>query len=107
MPCELHEVWNVRHGGGVLAFLVAAAAAEMIDSQAQAGMALGNAADIGEGIRAQHGDRNLGLLGGGPQPVEGAVGEPAARGIVQKRPSQTEHARLAAPRGEGRWGGPG
>ena len=42
-------------------------------------------------------DRDAGVLGGGPEPVERAILQPAAQRLLQEPVAQTEHARLVPP----------
>ena len=61
-------------------------------------MPLGDPADVRKRVRRQHGDRHAGPLGGGPQPVERPIGQPAPHRLLKKPIAQAEHARLAPPR---------
>ena len=49
-------------------------------------------------VGRQHRDRHAGALGGGPQPVERPIGQPAPHRLGKKPVAQAQHARLAAPR---------
>jgi hypothetical protein len=60
-------------------------------------VALGDPPDRRQRVRRQHRDRDVGVLGGGPEPVERAVLQPAAQRLLQEPVTQPEHARLAPP----------
>ena len=72
----------------------------MVDGQPQPGMTFGDAADVPQRVRRQHGDRHAGLLRRCPQPVERAVLQPLPRRIVQEGVAQPEHAGLLPPGGD-------
>ena len=97
MPGELDERRHVLHRRVVLQGGGASPTAQVVDGQPQARMALGDTADVRQRIRRQHRDRHAGPLGGGPQPIERPVSQPAPQRLLEKSIAQTQHARLAPP----------